>query len=235
MDQAGTRERDEATFWEAVAATRWGRYVSQLEEAAILRAHRLARAPTHALEVGCEGGRWAKLLADLGWQLTCTEVEERTLRICQQRLPAANCVLVRPEDRQLPCATESMGLILCMEVERVMHADWFQDEVCRVLQAKGLIAGIMQNRRSWRGLAQRAKNRIAGDDGWYSVAYPDWRSRFRARGFTFVHERGFYWLPFRRSSDSVLVPVCTRLERSLGLQRLPDISPWIVFVARKDR
>src|SRR5579871_1312068 len=107
----------ESTYWEAIADTRWGRYVSQLEKAAILRAHHLATRPTTALEIGCEGGRWSRILSDLGWSLTCTDIDPELLRVCQRRLPEARCVLVDPNSTELPSETASIGLLLCIEVE----------------------------------------------------------------------------------------------------------------------
>src|SRR5579863_8577883 len=128
-------ELTESTYWETIADPRWGRYVSQLEKAAILRAHNLATAPTDALEIGCEGGRWSRMLSDLGWRLTCTDIDSQLLHICQKRLPDARCVLVDPDSVELPCEAASIGLLLCIEVEGVMHADWFREEAYRVLQA----------------------------------------------------------------------------------------------------
>src|ERR1022692_4349453 len=82
-----------ATYWEEAATTRWGRYLSQIEERGIRQAAFLAGKPNQALEIGCDGGRWSRLLADVGWQMTCIDVNPKTLAACQQKVPAAKCVL----------------------------------------------------------------------------------------------------------------------------------------------
>src|SRR5487761_2009903 len=56
------------TFWERVNDGRWGRYVSEAEKEAVLKAHARCGQRGTFLEVGCDGGRWSKLLVDLGWR-----------------------------------------------------------------------------------------------------------------------------------------------------------------------
>jgi hypothetical protein len=61
--------RDESavmTFWERVATTKWGHYISRMEERAILRAAFWAEKPTQALEIGCDGSRWSKFAFRFG-------------------------------------------------------------------------------------------------------------------------------------------------------------------------
>ena len=60
----------------------------------------------------------------------------------------ASCVLVSPDDSKLPCDTESMKLVLCVEVQPVIKSDWFLEEASRVLQQGGLIVGVFCNRLS---------------------------------------------------------------------------------------
>ena len=50
--------------------TQWGTYLSELESNAIDLAARLAKGPENALDVGCDGGRWAKVLEDQGWAMS---------------------------------------------------------------------------------------------------------------------------------------------------------------------
>jgi hypothetical protein len=112
-----------ATYWEKIAATKWGSYVTDLERFAILKAHELSNTPKIAFEIGVDGGRWSKLLADLGWRLICTDVNEETLAICQKRISTAHCVLVKPDANRLPSHSESISLLLCMEVAPVIQSD----------------------------------------------------------------------------------------------------------------
>jgi SAM-dependent methyltransferase len=224
----------EDTYWENIAKSRWGSYVTEVERRVILKANDLAKGPTTALEVGCEGGRWSKLLVDLGWEVVCTDVNPDTLAICQRRIPAAKCILVDANNTTLPCETESLGLLLCIEVINVFRGDWFITEAFRVLRHGGLVVGVFENKLSFRGYVRHLISSVRGEFDYYKVAYPSWRNKFCKQGFKMIYEEGICWFPFSRDGNSLLVPVCTKIERYLGLRRLPSLSPWIVFLAQKE-
>lgn len=225
---------DPTTQWEKVALTRWGRYVSDLEQAAILEGHRLAGQPSLALEVGCEGGRWSKMLAGLGWKVVCTDVDPEALQVCQQRSPPTCCVLVKPDTTRLPVESGSVGLLLCVEAFPAIEGGWFPDEARRALAVGGLFVGVFLNRRSLRGAFVFVRDRLLPDHVHsYGQSYASWRTRLREQGFDLLQERGFCWFPFARASDSPLVSPFTFLERACGLHRLIRLSPWVVFIARK--
>ena len=223
------------TYWERVARTRWGAYMSHVEERALRKAHELSERPTAALDVGAEGWRWSKMLADLGWKMTCTDTDAGALAVCGRRVPTASCVLVGRDERRLPCMSESMGLLLCIEVPPVIQADWFVRESSRVLQNGGLLVGVFWNRTSLRGFAAHCKSRIKGAYDYYRLPYPAWRRMLVRSGYSILHEEGCCWGPFSRTSDSVLVPSFVRTEERLRLRKLPLTSPWIVFIAQKSK
>ncbi len=224
------------TFWEKAATTRWGAYVSEVERRLIIQGQSLAAKPANALEVGCEGGRWSKLLADLGWMMTCIDVNAGSLAACREKLPKADCILANPSDKTLPCPSNSMALSLCIEVAPVMQSDWFPAEASRVLQVGGILVGMAWNSASLRGLASSANSKISHRAGneFYRGPYKKWKRSVCQAGFQIVREEGLCWAPFGRSSNSRLIPLATRLEAMLGLRRLIAYSPWVVFIARKE-
>lgn len=221
------------TYWEKVASTRWGAYVTDIEKRAILKAHDLSNEPATALEIGAEGGRWSMLLTDLGWSLICTDINKNTLAICRERIPAANCILMRPDEKRLPCESESVGLLLCIEVPPVMQADWFVSEASRVLQNNGMLVGVFMNLLSFRGLFAHMRSSFKGEYDYYKLSYPSWRNQLFCSGYSMRYEEGFCWFPLNRTSNSVFVPYFVRLEKWLGLRKMALFSPWIVFIAQK--
>jgi SAM-dependent methyltransferase len=228
-----TGAAEQFTFWEHAAQSAWGRYISAAEKEAILRAHAIAGKPARALEIGCEGGRWSKLLSDLNWKMTCTDVDAATLQVCQQRLPEATCILVERGSEQIPCESDTMSLLLCVEVPAVIKSRWLPRESHRVLTDCGVIVGVFFNLVSWRGLLAHMATPIRRTYDFYNISYSSWKKTFCKSGFTFRYERGLCWFPFRRKSNSSLIPMFIGVERRLGLQALPDLSPWVVFVAQK--
>lgn len=223
----------DATFWEKVASTRWGTYITEIEERAILKAHELSSTPATALETGAEGGRWSKLLTDLGWSMICTDIDAKTLATCKKRLPTANCILVRPDEDKFPCESESVRLLLCIEVAPVIQADWFTGEAFRVLQDGGLLVGVFWNLFSLRGVLAHASSSRTGRFDYYKLSYPSWRRKLSRSGYSILYEEGYCWFPFHRMSNSIFIPCFVRLEKWLRLRKLALISPWVVFIARK--
>jgi ubiquinone/menaquinone biosynthesis C-methylase UbiE len=213
--------------------TKWGSYITEAERRAILKAHAVSRRPSKAVDIGCGGGRWSKLVAAAGWEMTCVEVDSKVLSLCQRRLPNARCVLVDSSNSTIPCDTESVELVLCMEIPQVMQSDWFVDEAHRVLRPGGMIVGVFLNVLSYRGFIAHLTAPLRGVYDYYRSAYVPFRNQLRKHGFCLMHEEGLCWFPFRRFSNSALVPAFTVAERYLGLSKLVSLSPWVVFVAQK--
>jgi SAM-dependent methyltransferase len=200
----------------------------------MLKALQTVKYPGQVLEIGCEGGRWSMLLSQLGWKVTCTDTDQRALGICQRRIPDANCVLVSPDETRLPCDGD-IDLLLCLEVVDVIQSDWFIREASRVLTSDGLVVAVFYNLLSLRGLFYRLANAFRKTKhSYYRLPYQHWRKKLCQAGFSMVYQEGFCWFPFRRNSDSPLVPPATRMERLLGLNRFVLASPWVIFIAGKN-
>lgn len=219
--------------WDRLARTRWGRYLSGAEAAAIDRAQDLTPFPRRALDVGCGGGRWTRLLVDRGWAVTSLDVDPEAVRTTAESNPGADCRLVGADDRRLPVDDGSVSLIVCIEVLPVSHADWFPEEAGRALVPGGRLVTVLWNRSSLRGqLADAASHvRHGAPHDWYQTPYRRLRTAIEAAGFDLEAEQGLCWGPFGRGSDSRLVPFFVRAERLLGLQSLPSLSPWVLATA----
>lgn len=223
----------DALFWEPIAIRRWGEYISSIERQCIEFALRKFKNVGSSLEIGAEAGRWSKLLSDRSWQVTCTEINAAALDECQYRIPSAKCVLVDKESTQFPCPSNSMDLLLAIEVHELVEQEWFILESKRVLREGGLYVGVFQNIRSWRALMRNLKPDHECSFKHYTASYSPWRSSMRSHGFEMLKQVGCCWMPFGRMSDSPLIPAAVQIEKWLGLRKLYSISPWVVFVAKK--
>src|SRR5687767_2144180 len=153
-------ELSEMTRWERIGyMTRWGRYLAEVEKKLILRGEEHAEVGP-GLDLGCGGGRWSKLLADRGWDMTCMDVNSADLAVCQRKVPRAKCVLALPENTSIVAPTASARLMLCIEVVPIIEAEWFPREASRVLQEGGVLVGVCINGQSLRAMASRLSNRI---------------------------------------------------------------------------
>ena len=228
-------EEDDFTYWDKVALTRWGKYVTSIEKRFVCQGIQLSGNPSAGVDVGCGSGQWSKLASDAGWRMTCVDVDPRALSICKRNVPEANCILAEAGSKEIRCQSNSAGLMFCIEVGPVVESDWFISEASRVLNHSGTLVAVVWNRRSWRGFAWRFKNRLQGNrhDCFYNHPYSRWKQNLTEAGFNIVHQEGFSWGPLGRTSDSFLVPLYVRLEQALRLNRLIVWSPWIALIAKK--
>lgn len=229
---------DEITYWEKIAKTKWGSYKTEIEKRAILKAHKFLKEQTTALEIGCEGGRWSRRLTKLGWNMICTDIDLNTLQICQRRIPSAKCILVKPTDSKIPCESRSIKLLLCMQVNPVIISDWFLPEALRTLEPGGLLIATITNPLSFRGVLYRIackiiKNKIEYGFYTHTQPYHKFKKKITRMGFRVTFEEGYCWLPFSLASNSPLIPTLTELEHRLGLRNIINLSPTIVFIAKK--
>jgi hypothetical protein len=125
-----------------------------------------------------------------------------------------------------------------MEVVPVSHSRWFYEESFRVLKPNGLVVGMFTNKLSLRGLLYKlskwmGKKSRPEYEASYSQSYGYWKKIIAESGFELIHQEGYCWFPFGRSSNSFFVPFFTLLEKFMGLRKFTSLSPWINFIAKK--
>jgi SAM-dependent methyltransferase len=224
------------TFWEHAAQTRWGRYLTSAEKAALETAASSVR-PGTSLEIGCDGGRWSQLLAALGWSTICVDVREEAVELCRVRIPSARCLLVKSGDSSFPVADRAVNLLLIYEVPRVTSSPWFASEAARVLERGGVLVCTISNPTSIRAAVYRAWTLVSKSRRQWPVyegpPFQHVERDLEAHGFNLLLKEGLGWAPFSRRSESRLIPCFTRLEKVIGLRRLVRFSPFVILAARR--
>ena len=223
----------EMTFWERSAQLRWGAYLSRRERQ-VLETAIVNVEPGAAFEVGCDGGRWCSLLADSGWAVAGCDINPAAIELCRERIPGGEFMIVQSEDTRLPVPDNSLNLLLAIEVPEVTQSEWFPAEAARTLRLDGLCVFCVHNGRSLRGAAYTAACRVGKRRmyrNYYRDSLPEFQSRMEERGFVLSNLEGLAWFPFKRDSNSQLIPVAEKIERLLGLGKLPQVSPFVSGVA----
>ncbi|MGH9689451.1 MAG: class I SAM-dependent methyltransferase, partial [Candidatus Acidiferrales bacterium] len=167
-------------YWESIAERRLGRYITGVQRQVLELGMVRRPAPETAFEIGCGGGRWSRILASKGYSVICADVDSASLEECHRRIPDAHCILTSPDQRILPCDSESVGLLFCFEVEPVTVADWFPREAARVMKPGAVLVASFLNCASIRGLAHRMLGHSSGEEAFYRRSYVSCRKQLRA-------------------------------------------------------
>jgi hypothetical protein len=125
-----------------------------------------------------------------------------------------------------------MDIAVSIEVE-VSELDWFVPELNRVLKDRGVAVFTLNNRNSYRGQLANLKSWMKRDEIFYPRSYSSICKQLLEYKFDIVDCHGFGWFPFRRFSNSRLIPFSAKIEKWLQLRYLPAWSPWVVFVCQR--
>jgi hypothetical protein len=104
---------ENTTFWEKCASTGWGSYISAVERTLILRVLSITDHPARSKSTVKAADGPAFWRTRLAGALTSMSI---VLAVCRKRMLQAECLLVSRTDTQLPCESNSVTLLLCIEV-----------------------------------------------------------------------------------------------------------------------
>lgn len=231
------RLRFGAGYWDQVAVTAVGLYVTRAESAFIEGSLRTAPRGV-ILDVGAGAGRLEPTLIRESERVIATEADRDMARSigCHPQLQP---LLVSATSTSLPLANQSVDWVVCVEVPAVSDKDWFRAECARVLRPGGGVVVTVHNAASYKGLWRRlaALARLAPDGDrqtpYYGHSVGSLQERWREDGFDLEAAVGFYWPPLPRDSNSPLLYFFAASERLLGLGRLVWLSPWVLLRLRR--
>lgn len=218
-----------------------GQYLNNVERQFILST--LTRDPSVHKLVDLSGGsgRIAVPLAQLGYDVTVTDVSIIPLRRLRQKDHLIRAELVDATTPVLPLADGSVDAALCIQVPFYVEdgRNWFFREVHRIVRPGGWLIVTSTNRLSYKGWLRRFLLVLGRMEpqSWHRFEYVstpvDMETRLNQAGFSVERHLGYNWAPTLRFSDTALLPVYTTIERLVGLDRIPALSPWVITSARR--
>jgi SAM-dependent methyltransferase len=214
-------------YWDDVASTQAGLYVTAAESSFIKECLRTA-APGAVLDIGAGTGRLAPAILEHSRAVVATEVDAEAIA-AMDASSGVQALRVSAASPALPFADQSFDWIVCFEVPGVSDEDWFRRECGRVLRPGGGVVMTVHNAASYKALWRRMPGISTESSVYYRHALSWHRRRWREAGFRERARLGFYWLPSSRASDSQTVPAFAAAERLLGLRHLAWFSPWVLF------
>ena len=222
----------EPAYWRQVGTTRMGVYVTRVESR-FLSQGLGKRPPGRTADIGSGSGRLEPVLLDKSATVIATD---STLDDLANMEPHHRLGRVHVGDYPtLPFASSSLDAVVAIEVPAVSEKDWFRGECARVLKPGGLAVISMYNRASYKGIMKTVLARILRKEPgqYYCQSTREQTLAWAAAGFITDRCEGFYWLPFRRDSNSRLIPLFSAAESALPLVRLHSWSPWVMTSFQK--
>lgn len=217
--------------WDSTTENTYDRYLLQEELTFISAAIGDASPSFRILEVGCGSGRITSPLIERGFTVVALDYDSAPLRLLSQK--SLTVRLTNGHGQNLPFDAESFDCVVAIQSLLNFDPYRFLAESQRVLKNNSLLIHQFLNQHSYKWLLKRLTKELE----WASpTSYLKPRHFLQSTvqsGFRSQSIRGYSWPPTVRSSNSNLIGLESRLEKNLQLDRLTQISPWLLVAARK--
>lgn len=223
----------EKYYWDVdvANATKMGMYLTENEMRFIdsfLDQHTIK----NCLDIGCGSGRFSVPLHKKGINMTALDCNTLPLNILKEKAPDIK-TLCLDASNGLPFENSSFDCIIAIElVDYLPDLTSFFKECNRVLKSGGFLLFTSANKNSYKNLLHKIFSRYRT---FYRFSFTDVKSSIEKSGFLVEKVCGFHWIPCDRVSSSKLIPFFESIEKKMKLQNLPSISPWVFFIAKKEK
>jgi ubiquinone/menaquinone biosynthesis C-methylase UbiE len=215
----------EETHWEQAAKTRLGKYLTRLETGFISRAVDSAKTGM-IIDVGAEAGRFSLLTANRKIMVAAIDIDAYSLRRLKQK--NRDVVVIQADARNMPFKDASFdGLFMIEVLDYIPQLEDALGECKRVLKQEAPFVFSFGNQSSLKAKLRGLQGKV------YMHSYEKVMQCLAKTGFNVRAKLGYNWLPFGRTSQSLLVPFLAGLEKVSLLRRAPSLSPWVMVHATK--
>lgn len=207
------------THWEMAAKTRMGKYLTQVETKFIQDSISLTSLNT-VMDVGAEAGRFSQLNSNP--ETISIDIDSYGLK--RLRLKTKNIVAIQADARKIPVRNETLDTIFMIEVlDYIPELDQAFMEAYRTLKPNASLILSFGNKSSLKAKLRQLTGKS------YQHSYAHIIHTLNKIGFQIKRKTGYNWLLFGRTSQNILIPTLSKLERIIGLRRIPNLSPWVII------
>lgn len=184
---------------------------------------------SNLLEVGCGSGRLTQALSGIVPNVVGLDFDSIPLISFQQKM--VKFPLIQGDALNLPLKDNYFDCVVAIQCLLNFDYNQFLRECNRVLKNEGLLICQFLNRHSYKWMSKRLLSHDVQKINYQN--YPQFAHDVVNSGFDIKQVSGYNWIPFDRFSDSTLVNSAALVEKTLRLDRLHNISPWVLVAARK--
>ncbi len=205
-------------YWEEVDKKRFGKSLKWFERRIFARV--IGNRPIQScLDIG--GGAGHKFPVNCK-DYTLVEMEPEAIAIFRDRYPGERFI----EGDFLAFNFEKKYDLILM-VQLSADAECIRKMVTKaysLLAGGGSIFFTTTNKDSYKGL-------LYSKGYGYQESYPALKKFLKTLGASSISCYGYGWLPFRRNSDSILIPILKWIDIVFG--KFVSLSPWILVIVKK--
>jgi len=215
--------------WERVARTRMGVYLTTIETNFILKSMDFDCYRVVA-DLGCGGGKFSLLALKKNANVISLDRDLKSLKWLKFKNRSSNAIL--GDVRVLPLRENIVDTIFLIEVsDYISETKILLKECCRILKREGILIFSFGNTSSLKSKLKKLRKEYYMQD---DHSYREIIQFLNCFGFKIVCEEGYNWLFFNRESNNPLIPFFSKIIKLLKLEKLREISPWIIVCAKKD-
>jgi len=183
------------------------------------------------LDIACGSGRTTIPLLNDGIHVIGADLSFAGLHSFQRR--HQHVPLVQSDSHCLPFPAHTFDCVLAIQSFEYFDSHDFLQECSRLLRPNGLVIFDFINRHNYKRLFMNAVGRTKKLDSAYKRNCKEVSQLLVEHNFQVIARQGYNWIPFHRQSNSRLVAGMARIESTMRLQQLYQLSPWILVAARK--
>jgi 2-polyprenyl-3-methyl-5-hydroxy-6-metoxy-1,4-benzoquinol methylase len=178
------------------------------------------------LDMGGGSGRFALPLIRDGYNVTVVDLESEAIELCKKKgVKESYCCDI------INFKPNGFDVILAIELFLVTPPNIVFEIAYQKLVKDGLFIFVATNKNSWRYRLHNLRKKRSKNLGEHSVR--EFQNMVKKFGFKVVDIKGFNWLPFKTGSNNYLIPVFSKIESVLGLNKWLNQSPWLLFACMK--
>jgi len=179
------------------------------------------------LDIGGGSGRFAIPLKEEGHDVTVIDRSLSAINLCHRKgFLKAYCT-----DAIEFQSSEKYDFAIAIEVvEYFENFPTLLNKIREISDDKIKFVFTTHNKNSWRFRIRALKKNKTEYNKYY---LKDYLTDLNNCGFSVIEIKGFLWMPFRLSSNSILIPFFEKLENLLKLNRWIGQSPWLLIAVEK--
>jgi len=222
----------EEYHWDLANSTKMGEYLTRREQKSITQFLKNNNVGI-CLDVACGSGRFSIPISRHGVKVVAVDRNLVPLKKLKDKLgDEEQIAVIRGDANKLPFKESTFDCIVSIETADYLDVLNFFAGCNKILRKDGYLLVTSANNHSYK---KYITSILSNDMIFYRYSFNDICACLQKNSFSLKICNGYNWIPFKRNSNSFLIDSFEFLEKMLKLDLRASISPWVFFVAKKEK